>query len=77
MENEKCFSTLSFMKRKFKNNFTTHLDVIILMFIQKFYILENVLYDWAKLKSGRLFIANMQLMFSYFSLILGKNIFIL
>jgi hypothetical protein len=65
------------MKRKLKNHFTTHFDVIIWMFTQKFYILENVLYDWTKLKSGRLFVADMQLMFNYSYLILGNNIFIL
>jgi ABC-type tungstate transport system substrate-binding protein len=76
VKDKHCFSTLSFMKTKFKNQKTLHLDVVIQMFVQNFETFEIFLMI-KLLKSGRLPIANMQLMFNYFSLILGNNIFIL
>lgn len=76
VKDEHCFSTLSFMKIKFKNWLTIHLDVVIQMFAQNFETFE-IFFMIKLLKSGRLPIANMQLMLNYFSLILGKNIFIL
>jgi ABC-type tungstate transport system substrate-binding protein len=76
VKDKHCFSTLSFMKTKFKNQLTLHLDVVIQMFVQNFETFEIFLMI-KLLKSGRLPIANMQLMFNYFSLILGNNIFIL
>jgi hypothetical protein len=42
-----CFSPFSFMKSKLQNWLTTHLDVVIWIFVQKFYALENALYHWA------------------------------
>ncbi len=36
---------MNFMKRKPKNQLTTHLDVIIWMLAQNTYILENFPYD--------------------------------
>jgi hypothetical protein len=40
VENEHCFSTLSFMKGKSCNCFITHLDVCVRMSSQDFYNLE-------------------------------------
>jgi hypothetical protein len=45
MEDEHTFNTISFMRSKFKNRFTSHLDLVIYMFSQHFYILENFAYD--------------------------------
>jgi hypothetical protein len=44
VKDEWCFSPFSFMKSKFQNWLTTHLDVVIWMFVQKFYAHENGLY---------------------------------
>jgi len=74
VEDECCFNSLNIMKKKLRKRLTMHLDVIIWMFAQKSYTLEIFPYDCT---SGRLPIANMQLMFTYFSLTLGNNIFIL
>ncbi len=40
VENERCFSTLSFMKGKFCNRFITHIDVCVSMSSHDFYNLE-------------------------------------
>jgi hypothetical protein len=47
MEDERTFNTLNFMKSKLKNRLTSHLDLVIHMFYQHFYTLENLPYDVA------------------------------
>jgi hypothetical protein len=47
VEDERTFNTLSFMKSKLKNRLTGHLDLVIHMFSQHFYTLENFPYDVA------------------------------
>ncbi len=44
VEEEKCFSTLAFMKSKLRNRLTTHLPLVVSMFAQQFYILQNFPY---------------------------------
>ncbi len=44
MEDEKCFSTLTFMKSKLHNKLITHLPIVVCMFAQQFYALENFPY---------------------------------
>jgi hypothetical protein len=44
VEDEWCFNVLSFVKNKIKNLFTTHLDVVIQFFVQKFYTVESFFY---------------------------------
>jgi hypothetical protein len=46
----KGFSNLVFMKSKLYNKFTTHFPIVVHMFTQQFYTLENFLY--AKLLSS-------------------------
>jgi hypothetical protein len=41
LENEKCFSTLNFMKTKLKNQLGEHLNNVVHMYFQKFYIKET------------------------------------
>ncbi len=36
VEDEKCFSTLAFMKSKLHNKITTHLPIVVRMFAQQF-----------------------------------------
>jgi hypothetical protein len=43
VEDERCFSTLAFMKSKLHNKLTT-LSIIVLMLAQQFYALENFSY---------------------------------
>jgi hypothetical protein len=38
------FSTLAFMKSKLCNMLTTHLPLVVRMFAQQFYTLQNFLY---------------------------------
>ncbi len=45
MEDEHTFNTISFMRSKLKNRLTSHLDLVIYMFSQHFYTLENFAYD--------------------------------
>jgi hypothetical protein len=40
IEDEKCFSDLGFMKNKVRNKLTTHLDMVVKMFTQKFFTLN-------------------------------------
>jgi hypothetical protein len=47
VEDEQTFSTLAFMKDKLCNKLDVHLDTIIHMFAQKFYIQENFPYHEA------------------------------
>jgi hypothetical protein len=44
VEDERCFSTLAFTKSKLCNGFTTQLLIIVRMFAQHFYTLENFPY---------------------------------
>ncbi len=41
VEDKKTFSTISFMKSKLHNCLTTHLDLVVQMYIQAFYKLET------------------------------------
>jgi hypothetical protein len=45
VEDERCFSTLAFTKSKLRNRFNDHLDLVVYMFAQKFYNLENFPYN--------------------------------
>jgi hypothetical protein len=45
VENESCFYILAFMKSKFCNKFTTHLPLVVRMFAQHFYIINNFPYE--------------------------------
>jgi hypothetical protein len=36
-----CFSTLSFMKSKFRNRWTIHLDLVVKMFVQDHYSMDS------------------------------------
>ncbi len=44
VEDERCFSTLAFMKSKLHNRLTTHLPLVVRMFAQWFYTLQNFSY---------------------------------
>jgi hypothetical protein len=44
VEDECCFSTLAFMKSKLYNMLITHLPLVIRMFAQRFYTLQNFPY---------------------------------
>ncbi len=37
VEDERTFSTLTFMKSKLKNQLTTHLDLVVRMYAQDFF----------------------------------------
>jgi hypothetical protein len=41
VEDERCFLILAFMKSKLCNRLTTHLPLIVHMFVQRFYTIEN------------------------------------
>jgi hypothetical protein len=43
VKNECTFSNMSFMKNKFQNHLTTHLDLVVRMYAQTFYSLETFL----------------------------------
>jgi hypothetical protein len=44
MEDERCFSTLAFMKSKLYNKLFTYLPIVVCMFAQQFYTLKNFPY---------------------------------
>jgi hypothetical protein len=44
VEDEQCFSTLTFMKSKLHNKAINHMNFVGHMLTQKFYILESFLY---------------------------------
>ncbi len=44
VEDERCLSTLAFMKSKLCNRLITHLPLVVKMFAQRFYTLQNFLY---------------------------------
>jgi hypothetical protein len=41
VKDEHCFSTLTFMKTKLQNQLVIHLELVIRMFCQKFFTLQN------------------------------------
>ena len=45
MEDERTFSTLSFMKKKLQNHLSTHLPLVFGMHAEQFYGLDNFPYD--------------------------------
>ncbi len=47
VEDEICLSTLAFKNTKLRNRFNDHLDLVVYMFAQKFYNLENFPYNVA------------------------------
>jgi hypothetical protein len=47
VEDERTFSSLSFLKSKLRNRLTTHLDLVVRMFAQDFYTLNNFPYQTA------------------------------
>jgi hypothetical protein len=47
VEDELCFNAFNFMKTKLRNKLMTHLDLVIRMFGQKNYTLENFPYSHA------------------------------
>jgi hypothetical protein len=44
VEDERCFSTLAFMKLKLCNKLTTHLPLVVWMFAKWYYALQNFSY---------------------------------
>jgi len=55
VEDEKIFSTISFMKSKLHNHLTTHLNLVVWMYAQKFYKLKifpfyTTIKEWGKKK---------------------------
>ncbi len=45
MEDENTFSTFMFMKTKLQNQFCQHLDLVVCMFAQPFYMINTFPYD--------------------------------
>ncbi len=45
VENERCFSTLAFMKFKLWNRFITHLSIVMHMFAQQLYFVKFLVYE--------------------------------
>jgi hypothetical protein len=45
VEDDKIFSTLMFMKTRFHNQLCEHLDLVVRMFAQPFYIVDTFPYD--------------------------------
>lgn len=45
VEDERTFSTLSFIKNKLRNRLTTHMELTVAMFAQKFYTIEDFPYS--------------------------------
>jgi hypothetical protein len=44
VQDERTFSTLTFMKNKLRNRLTTHLELVVSMKMQNFYTLDNFPY---------------------------------
>jgi len=44
VEDERTFSTLTFIKNRLRNRLTTHLELAVAMFAQRFYTMENFPY---------------------------------
>lgn len=47
VEDERTFSTLSFMKNKLQNRLSTHLPTVVAMHVQPFYTINNFAYNSA------------------------------
>jgi hypothetical protein len=45
IEDERCFSLVSFLKNKLRNHFNPHLELVVVMYYQKFFTLENFSYQ--------------------------------
>jgi hypothetical protein len=45
VEDEFFFSTLTFMKTRLRNKFCEHLDLVVCMFTQPFYIVDSFPYN--------------------------------
>jgi hypothetical protein len=41
IEDERCFSNMGFMKNKLRNKLTTHLDLVVKLFAQKFFTFNS------------------------------------
>ncbi len=41
IEDERCYFNLGFMKSEVRNRLTTHLDMVVRMFVQKFFTLNT------------------------------------
>ncbi len=52
LEDEKTFSTINFMKYKFHNHLTVHLDLVVKMHVQEFYKLETFLWITQQFGNG-------------------------
>jgi hypothetical protein len=58
VKDEKTFSTLTFMKTRLWNRLCEHLDIVVRMFTQPFYIINTFPYDdaiitWPEEKTRR------------------------
>jgi hypothetical protein len=42
VEDEKCFSTLNFMKDKLRNKLMIHFDLVTHMYVQKLFIVKTL-----------------------------------
>jgi len=82
VEDDKTLSTINFMKSKLRNHLTTHLDLVVWMYAQKFNKLETfpfytIIEEWGKdkLRYGKKYLArNMALVLVYCCVILlGQN----
>ncbi len=51
VEDERTFSIVNFMKSTFLNHLATHLDLVVQMYVQKFYRLETFLF-YITIKNG-------------------------
>jgi hypothetical protein len=47
VEDERCFSTLSFVKSKLKNKLTTHLDLVVWMYVEFVFTIQTFPFDVA------------------------------
>ncbi len=45
IENECCFSLVSFLKNKLHNHLNPHLELVVVMYYQKFFTLKNFPYQ--------------------------------
>jgi hypothetical protein len=58
MEDERTFSTLTFMKTRLHNRLCEHLDLVVCMYVQPFYTVDtfhyhNVITTWIEKKTQR------------------------
>jgi hypothetical protein len=62
MEDERIFSTLTFMKIRLHNRLCEHLDLVICMYVQPFYTIDTFTYldaitTWIEEKTQKGFLA--------------------